>query len=846
MGKIASLLLCTLSLAAAGPDGLVALGAEEAGSRATPPEIRHVDLVHFSHTDYGFTDHPAVCRELQRRYLDLAIDAVLATRDLPEERKFCWTAETIVAVEDWWQAASAPRREEFLQAVRSGQLEIAALPDNQTPTLNRHQWHTMLHWIPEELWQQVQPQAAVQNDVNGFPRAGAMALLDRGIRHLFTGINEDSGGAPLARPSAFWWKMPDGRKMLVYLNYSYPNGYWFFEKQEWRRGPVPRAADTRYRPPRAGDILRSDEASVRKAHRHLLAKIQRLQAEGFAYPTLVLSITNQWRIDNDPPFPPLAEFVATWNRLALKPTLRLTTVSRAMKRLEAEVGPRLPIYEGEWPAWWANGAASGPREVAASRFGKRLLAAAQSPLWGELSDEARRSLASIDKDLCLFDEHTWGSGDSVAFPYTLDTLGQFNEKAGLAYRAMARAEWLLSQRVRTRLVREPEGLYVANTARAPFSGWIRMTATCLRDHYLAVEDPRSGRATPLLPEAGRRPFTRPADPAQLSPENTAATFPDRCPGQVAKFWVEKLDAGTIRTLRLSTKTAPDDIAADAPAVQADADGWPVSLVWPGMPKPLFLPGFGDLLSVEVRGFAPRWVVKDIWAIADAQGREQARKEKLQETVATAVGKATTEDTAHTITYTQALRHPRLQWATRVLEVWKTEPRARLTLRFYRISSEAPEALFVAFPLPCEGVLPTVSNGGVPFVPFQDQLPGTCRDYVAIDGWAHYATPGGSWLWVSRDAPLVSFGAMPLLARRQDVPPDTHRLLAMAFNNFWYTNFVADSHGAMEFQFDLAWRSRIATATAAEDLADSLLAEPQVLINPGLAEAPAMLERLYRP
>ena len=31
------------------------------------------------------------------------------------------------------------------------------------------------------------------------------------------------------------------------------------------------------------------------------------------------------------------------------------------------------------------------------------------------------------------------------------------------------------------------------------------------------------------------------------------------------------------------------------------------------------------------------------------------------------------------------------------------------------------------------------------------------------------------------------------------------MLAMVFDNFWFTNFVADSHGVMEFQFDLAWR-----------------------------------------
>ena len=58
-------------------------GRRAAANRGGVSAIRHIDLVHLSHTDVGFTDHPIVCRELQRRYLDIAIDAVLATQTGP-------------------------------------------------------------------------------------------------------------------------------------------------------------------------------------------------------------------------------------------------------------------------------------------------------------------------------------------------------------------------------------------------------------------------------------------------------------------------------------------------------------------------------------------------------------------------------------------------------------------------------------------------------------------------------------------------------------------------------------------------------------------------------------------
>src|SRR5512140_2276902 len=95
---------------------------------AEPGFVKQLDIIHFSHTDYGFTDHPAVCRDLEKRYLDVALDAALNTRRLPEEARFHWTAETTVAVDEWWQAASPARRREFVKALRAGQLEVTALP----------------------------------------------------------------------------------------------------------------------------------------------------------------------------------------------------------------------------------------------------------------------------------------------------------------------------------------------------------------------------------------------------------------------------------------------------------------------------------------------------------------------------------------------------------------------------------------------------------------------------------------------------------------------------------------------------------------------------------------------
>jgi hypothetical protein len=829
---------------------LWALASNLAATEAVPNSagfVQQLDLIHFSHTDYGFTDHPAVCRDLQVRYLDLALDTAQATRYLPDDARFRWTAETTVAVDDWWQAASPARRKEFLKAVRAGQIEVAALPFNNTPFLNRDQWQTMTHWLPEDLWKDLKPQTAVQNDVNGFPRAGAKALLDRGVRYLFSGINSDSGGPPLPRLTAFWWKQPDGRKFFVWMSLTYGDGFFFFETEEWRRGPLPRAADGLYRPPRAGDILKTDAASLRKAHERCVTRLRQFEREGYRHPVLAVSMTSMWRYDNDPPSPPLSDFVAAWNKLGLQPKLRLTTVTEAMKHLEKAAGATAPEYEGEWTDWWANGTACAPREVAASRFAKRFLAAAQSPMWGPLDASSRGRIVQLNKDLCLFDEHTWGSGMSVGQPYSLDAQGQWNEKARLAWRPMALAEWLLGQHARTRFIKEGEGLWIANPSSAPFSGWANLIASCLRDDSRSLVDPTTDTRIKLYFEPGPL-WGRPQKPEDLSSEDVSATFPDRSPNRFARFWVENLPAASVKRFQLSKETVETEGARSGATrtITTDEHGWPSGATWAGMGKPLFTAGFGDFVSVKVNAFAPRWALQDIWNARDAAKREQLQKEKLEFVPAKAAAMTSVEETPHTIRYRQSLEHPRLKWAVRQLEVWKREPRARLTFRLNRISSFDPELLCVVSPLPCDGILPRLSSGGMGFTPFTDQFPGTCRDYFGIDGWAHYATPDGHWLWVTRDAPLITLDGPHPKSRLISPPARTGRVLAILYDNFWYTNFQGDSPGVMEFQYDLVWREQLAGDAEAESIADGLVTEPVMVLNSSLPEHPLFIKNLYQP
>ena len=453
-------------------------------------------------------------------------------------------------------------------------------------------------------------------------------------------------------------------------------------------------------------------------------------------------------------------------------------------------------------------------------------------------------IEAIRRDLCLFEEHTGGSAWSEAFPDQFDSEAQRTEKVVLSYRARERSAWLLSQRARTLLYPDAEGLYVANPTAAPFSGWVSFPSPGLRDDYHSVRD----RATGLVNGLEFRPgvqMERPKRPSDLTPENSIAVYADNEPNAVARFWVDSVPPNSIKAFTLE-KQAPAAPASPKATFTAtlDAGGWPSSIRWAGMNKPLFSDGIGDVTSVKVQGFAPRWIAMDILDLADRNAIDVMRLQHLV-TAASQVAEQTMEERfAHTTAYTQHLKLPGMQWMIRRLEVWNDTPRARLTLRFNRTSSTDPEVLFVKFSLPVTGTLPAVSNGGVPFVPYQDQLPGSCRDYFAIDGWASYPTHDGNWLWVSRDAPLVTFGDTHVLEKLTGIPADTNKILSMVFNNVWFTNWYADSPGVMEFQYDLIWNQ--GKYTDPPGLASALETDPAVLINPAQREHPVIMEDLFRP
>jgi hypothetical protein len=161
---------------------------------------------------------------------------------------------------------------------------------------------------------------------------------------------------------------------------------------------------------------------------------------------------------------------------------------------------------------------------------------------------------------------------------------------------------------------------------------------------------------------------------------------ERLPGNQGRLWVSNLARESTIGFRLNMAKAESPSVA-GPRLATDGSGWPVSATWAGMSKPLFEGDCAKFIAAEFTGSSQRSSIARLHGSADSRGRDAIRNEILRFTEP-AYAAAVTLSTPYTLVCRQEFQHPRLGRAERQIELWKTEPRARVTPRFHRLSSES--------------------------------------------------------------------------------------------------------------------------------------------------------------
>lgn len=747
-------------------------------------KVRRLDIINWTHTDYGFTDNPVILLELQKRYIDIVIEYAERSAKNQEGERFTWTVEALDPLWQWWQEASDSSRKRFLKAVDRGQIDVNIMPFNIHPCYNDIEIDQLLNWIPDELARRLKIGVAIQNDVNGFPRAAARKLREKGVNYIWLGMN---GHHPFPKPNLSKWNLGDGDEIWLWNGGPYWDAFDYFSESKWRTWQC-EASDLMYRWPREGEIFKSDEASVKKAHEICVKKLQSVEKKGYAHSVLPITFSNQWRCDNDGPFYGIVEFVKTWNRLGLEPELRLSTATASMKEFTAKETPDCTV-SGEFGDWWAFGLTALPREHTAAREARWMLQAARSDVFGEMNAAHQKRAEQVNRDICTFYEHTFASMSSAKRPYEEFNQGSIVESNRYAYEAYEWAKWMLAQRARTALIGQEAGVQVFNTQDAPYSGWIEFD-------FISLRHPGA---------------------ASVRNESTGKSYPIYKIGTSGRFWVDNLPPKS-RTLYVLSSDQVSSEETAAPEMEFDASGWPVSVIWPGMKYPLY-DGQAGMLR-------PCSMVSGGWWAGDAVLQENFPGGYAVER----------EDTPYSVIFTQKLFSPLVNSASRQIEIYKGEPRAHVKVVYDRVlhPERTPEMFYVDFPMPDAGRDIKTSNGGAVFTPYRDHVQNTCTSFYVCDSWVSYEQEDGCRVWSSSTSPVVCFGTTSFYKKSPE-PENTNLLLSMVYNNAWGVNFPMEYSGDVVCEYDLYWTPERFNEKEIRKTTDSYLVKPVYVRNDRAAE-----------
>ncbi|MGB9747788.1 MAG: glycoside hydrolase family 38 C-terminal domain-containing protein [Bacteroidales bacterium] len=724
--------------------------------RLSPVVQREIWIIHHSHNDIGYTDLQPNILALQIRNLRDALKLIQKTASYPEEAKFRWNSEIMWAVDGFLQQASEQEKEEFLQAVRDGQMGLQALYTNPLTGLARPEELMRLTDVACNLRDQyhLPISTGMVSDIPGFSWSIVPALQHKGIRYFTSGPNTGDriGHSTEAwgdRP--FWWVSPDGTGKILF--WMAGKGYSMFHQTRTIR-------------------------TNRDFANRLFAYLDELSRN--RYPYQMVQIRYTVYSDNGPVDPTLPDFVREWNEKYITPRLVIGTTEAMFAKFEKEYGANLPAFAGDFTPYWEDGAVSTARETALNRKASNRAAQAEmvSSILGKALD--KDTLSVLWKNIHLFTEHTWGAWNSVSEPDDPGARGQWQIKQQFALEADRLSEKVLREALSGFMnVSESKTIEVINSLSWPRSGIVK------------IQNPDPSKFKGVVTSDGKPVLSQMLTTGEMAflaedvPPLGSKLFRLTAEVPGAKVNLPRIDNGIQNSrFRLLVDTLNGSISSllDLTTGREYADeglyGGINSFVYiKGLsPDKAYVPG---KISLCIKEAGP--LVQTIEITGKVEGAQDLVRE---------------------ISLLEGLDY------------------VVIADRINKIARREKEACYFAFPFRVEHPVVRYDAGWGVVRPDCDQLAGACRDFFSVQRWVDFSAQDYGITLATAEAPLVEFGEIADETGHNSGPkgwkttaPGGSVAYSFVMNNYWHTNYKADQEGWADFSYALRPHAMFQSAQA---------------------------------
>lgn len=740
-------------------------------------KIKEILCLHHSHLDIGYTHPQPLLMELQRDYIDEAIDLCLKTENNPEDSKFRWTCEATLPVLKWLETASEERVEDFKRLLQNGQISISALMMHSTPLNNSTQLVQQLQPI-KELRERfgVKVNTAINHDVNGQPWPLSQIMLDAGIEFYITGINIHFGGIPFQRPVAFNWVTPDNRKLLTFQGEHYSLFSQFFETSK------------------------EDTSLMAKG---IEEYVERLEKNGYQYDFIYLTATNPPLFDNNCPDPKLLDLIQKYNEEDHGYKIRFITPEMLLEKVK-EIDPALiPEYSGDWTDYWNFGSGSSARETSFNRKTKENLRKADflEALQGSPGVHYDRVKEESILNSLLYEEHTWGAAQSITDPDDPEVYSQQNHKSHMAYQAADLSAYLLGKQMEKLAdnptqSKEPEGLLLVNTSNVEQDVEVRVPESYFEEgrhlshhrikQYLPYSDESAeGKyygTVKLEPYTWKKiPFSK----LDELKEKNAATYSVTEDTIETPYYVMTFDNKTGRIKQLFDKTRKWNMLDES-------SEWTLFEFVRETIDPLkdkeeratFFPRDIDLGNKNISVWNHDWNPR-------RTGPNRPLSWKI-------------EKTDDAVTYVMKFEAEGVKKLEQRITFFVHHPRIKFTALLDKEEVRTPESIFFAFPLNLNEDWRAHYDTAGMFVELDKEQMGTVsKDWITVDQTVSLHDEEKGITLTCPDAPLVQIGDFNFGKESEYIERNENPLLlAWAMNNYWDTNFWISQPGRIQFNYEL--------------------------------------------